>query len=232
MTAAAAAGVVHRDLKPRNMFLPPTTARVWKVLDFGVARAADSGGTLTPGEVVGTPSYMAPEQARGELGRSPHRPLRARRDRLSRAHRPRAVPRARHADTLYRSSTPCRCARARLAAARRDRARARDRAREAPEERFETAPTSRARSRARSTARCATRSACTAACSTRPAPGRRAAPRPPACAATAASETMLTSWLRGVAQLVARELWGASGREFESRHPDYSRSEPSATVLS
>ncbi|TMQ07485.1 MAG: hypothetical protein E6J90_43300 [Deltaproteobacteria bacterium] len=62
ITAAAAAGVVHRDLKPQNLF---RHGELWKILDFGVARALDQGDTLTAGQIVGTPSYMAPEQATG-----------------------------------------------------------------------------------------------------------------------------------------------------------------------
>ncbi len=61
--AAAAAGIVHRDLKPQNLFL--TTSGLWKILDFGVATLSEDSGTLTAGGVIGTPYYMAPEQAQG-----------------------------------------------------------------------------------------------------------------------------------------------------------------------
>jgi serine/threonine-protein kinase len=67
LEAARGAGVVHRDLKPQNLFLAQqmNASPVWKILDFGVSRLADSGGTLTKDVIVGTPGYMSPEQAAG-----------------------------------------------------------------------------------------------------------------------------------------------------------------------
>lgn len=63
LEAARVAGIVHRDLKPHNVFLGGDG--FWKILDFGVSKEGGSG-TLTKGHVIGTPAYMAPEQARGE----------------------------------------------------------------------------------------------------------------------------------------------------------------------
>ena len=63
-------GIVHRDLKPANIKITPD--RRIKVLDFGIAKAVGNPGsnvytTVTePGQLIGTPSYMSPEQARGK----------------------------------------------------------------------------------------------------------------------------------------------------------------------
>jgi serine/threonine-protein kinase len=68
LEVARLAGVVHRDLKPHNLF--HHEGAVWKILDFGVSKVMDSEGTLTGEGIVGTPQYMAPEQASG--GRVTH----------------------------------------------------------------------------------------------------------------------------------------------------------------
>jgi len=59
-------GVVHRDIKPGNLFLPGGSIDRLKVLDFGIARLTSGARKLTrTGSVIGTPGYMAPELVRG-----------------------------------------------------------------------------------------------------------------------------------------------------------------------
>ena len=72
LATAHSAGVVHRDLKPSNLFLRDGQARDVVLLDFGIARyAATLGGITRTGLVIGTPSYMAPEQARSSADVKP-----------------------------------------------------------------------------------------------------------------------------------------------------------------
>ncbi|MGF1582406.1 MAG: protein kinase, partial [Gemmataceae bacterium] len=65
MNAAHQAGIVHRDLKPDNVIM--TADGTPKITDFGLAKKIEGGSGLTQtGAIMGTPSYMAPEQAFGE----------------------------------------------------------------------------------------------------------------------------------------------------------------------
>jgi hypothetical protein len=64
--------VIHRDLKPANVLLAggkpdePLARLTPKITDFGLAKKLDDGGGTVTGDIMGTPSYMAPEQARGQ----------------------------------------------------------------------------------------------------------------------------------------------------------------------
>ena len=73
LSTAHARGVVHRDMKPENVFLVGgIEALQIKVLDFGISKLEEGPSALTrTGMVMGTPAYMPPEQARG--GRVDHR---------------------------------------------------------------------------------------------------------------------------------------------------------------
>jgi TPR repeat protein len=65
LAAAHEAGLVHRDVKPANVWLAAPNARV-RLLDFGLARLMEGDGGMTrSGAVLGTPAYMSPEQAAG-----------------------------------------------------------------------------------------------------------------------------------------------------------------------
>ncbi|AUX32313.1 MULTISPECIES: serine/threonine-protein kinase [Sorangium] len=65
LAAAHEKGLVHRDIKPSNIFLQDGAVDRVKLLDFGLARGPNAAAVTGAGTLVGTPSYMAPEQVRG-----------------------------------------------------------------------------------------------------------------------------------------------------------------------
>ena len=65
LAAAHEAGLIHRDIKPANILFDPATGRA-RIVDFGLAHVAEAPGSIGEGTLVGTPSYMSPEQARGQ----------------------------------------------------------------------------------------------------------------------------------------------------------------------
>jgi eukaryotic-like serine/threonine-protein kinase len=77
LTAAHAHGVIHRDLKPQNLFvstLPGSGREIVKVLDFGISKVREARTKLTrEHSIIGTPQYMAPEQALGNAPAIDHR---------------------------------------------------------------------------------------------------------------------------------------------------------------
>lgn len=67
--AAHKQGLIHRDIKPSNILIEKSEEHGWwpYILDFGLAREVGEAGTTAAGTILGTPSYMSPEQARGKI---------------------------------------------------------------------------------------------------------------------------------------------------------------------
>ena len=70
ISAAHSRGIIHRDLKPSNVLMETTKKSnfIPRITDFGLAKRLDQQGLTQTGDVLGTPSYMAPEQAQGQSG--------------------------------------------------------------------------------------------------------------------------------------------------------------------
>jgi len=68
LSSAHERGIVHRDIKPANIFLNKTNGKseVVKIVDFGIAKIKSSSSFTAIGQIIGTPLYMSPEQARGD----------------------------------------------------------------------------------------------------------------------------------------------------------------------
>jgi serine/threonine-protein kinase len=67
LEAIHATGIVHRDLKPPNILVATRHGRDYvKLVDFGLAKLREATGLTDPATLIGTPTYMSPEQAKGE----------------------------------------------------------------------------------------------------------------------------------------------------------------------